>query len=63
MKIIKLAAKDVQANDEIKTGAGYLKVGGVQVLGTDRVGLLTREGMIGVGAEDIVTVRRSEEES
>jgi hypothetical protein len=55
---IKIAAKDVQANDEIKTGDGYIKVGGVQPLGEARVGLLTPAGMIGVGAEDIVTVRR-----
>jgi hypothetical protein len=56
---LKIAAKDVQANDEIKTGDGYLKVGGVMALGEDRVGLMTPEGMLGVDAEDIVTVRRT----
>lgn len=58
METIRIAAKDVQAEDEIKTGDGFLKVGGVMPLGTDRVGLMTSEGMIGVDAEDIVTVRR-----
>lgn len=55
---LKIAAKDVQAEDEIKTGDGFLRVGGVMTLGTDRVGLMTSAGMIGVGAEDVVTVRR-----
>lgn len=58
METIRIAAKDVQAEDEIKTGDGFLRVGGVMSLGTDRVGLMTSEGMIGVDAEDIVTVRR-----
>lgn len=58
METIKIAAKDVQANDEIKTGDGFIKVGGVVSLGTDRVGLMTPVGMIGVGTEDVVTVRR-----
>lgn len=58
MTLLKIAAKDVQANDEIKTGDGFLKVGGVQPLGETRVGLMTAQGMIGVGAEDVVTVRR-----
>lgn len=55
---IKIAAKDVQPDDEIKTSDGYVKVGGVQHLSETRVGLLTPLGLIGVDGEDLVTVRR-----
>lgn len=59
MDIFRISAKDVLAGDELKTSEGFIKVGGIQPLGDgSRVGLLTPEGMLGVGAEDIVTIRR-----
>lgn len=61
MPIISIKANEVVAGDELKTYDGYLKVGGVQSLRDgERVGLLTSEGMIGVGAEDVVTVKRDD---
>jgi hypothetical protein len=58
-KIVIVDAKDVQAGDEIKTGDGFLEVGGViELSGGERVGLMTASGMLGVGASDKVTVRR-----
>jgi hypothetical protein len=58
-KIVIVDAKDVQAGDEIKTGDGFLEVGGVIELSEgERVGLMTASGMLGVGASDKVTVRR-----
>lgn len=59
MDILKIAAKDVKSGDQLKTSNGFIETGGVQPLSDDRVGLLTPDGMIGVGAEDIVTVRRN----
>jgi hypothetical protein len=58
-KVVIVDAKDVQAGDEIKTGDGFLEVGGViELSGGERVGLMTASGMLGVGASDKVKVRR-----
>lgn len=61
MPIISIKATEVVAGDELKTYDGYLKVGGVQSLRDgESIGLLTSEGMIGVGAKDVVTVKRDD---
>lgn len=58
---ITVAAKDVREGDELKTSDGFIRVGGVQSMrGGERVGLFTSAGMIGVDAEDKVTVRREQ---
>ncbi|ALY10210.1 hypothetical protein SALGADO_42 [Arthrobacter phage Salgado] len=59
-KIITIKAEYIKDGDEIKTDEGWVKTGGIQPLGTDRVGILSPDGMIGVPAAAMVTVRREE---
>jgi hypothetical protein len=58
MNVLTIPAKEVRAGDQIKTDDGFIAVGGVQPLSGKRVGLFTRQGMVGVDAEAMVTVRR-----
>jgi hypothetical protein len=53
-----VTGKDIQPGDEIKTDAGWLKVGSVTPLSETRIGLFTSSGMIGVNPGAVLTVRR-----